>query len=77
VRLLVDAQAQCGLDVVQPFEKGFLAFMREIRNDFAARKYFMRLSGRPLSRMYLFYGLFVCRYVLAWFGRSFSRHSSR
>jgi hypothetical protein len=76
VRLLVDARAHCGLEILQPFEKNFLAFTREIRNDFVARKYFMRLSGRPLPRMYLFYGLFILRYLLALLSRSLSRRLS-
>ncbi len=73
VRLLVDSQAYCGLEVIQPFDKGFLAFMRETRNDFVARKYFMHLSGRPLSRMYIFYGIFVFRYVLTRLARVVGR----
>ena len=73
VRLLVDSQAYCGLEVIQPFDKGFLAFMRETRNDFVARRYFMHLSGRPLSRMYIFYGIFVFRYVLTRLARVVGR----
>lgn len=63
VRLLVDPRARCSLEVASPFDKGLGAFARDTYNDFHARRYFMRLSKRPLWRMYLYYVLIVFRYT--------------
>lgn len=63
IRLIVAPQARCGLELVSPADSGWRAFWKEIRGDFQARSYFMRLSARKKGRMYIFYALRICRYI--------------
>lgn len=63
IRLIVVPQARCGLRLVSPSDSGWSAFLKEIRGDFQARSYFMRLSARKKGRMYIFYALRICRYI--------------
>lgn len=62
-RLIVVPQARCGLELVSPSSNDWPAFWKEIRGDFQARSYYMRLSGRNRGQMYIFYFLRVCRYI--------------
>lgn len=76
VRLLVDATAVCGLELVYASSSGMREFFRNLRADFRARRYFMQLSERRMPRMYLFYLSRVASYmakrlarpVANWFG---------
>lgn len=76
VRLLVDANAVCGLELVYASSSGMREFFRNLRADFRARRYFMQLSERRMPRMYLFYLARVASYlakrlarlVASWFG---------
>ncbi len=63
IRLIVVSQARCGLDLVLPTDSDLVDFWREIRGDFRARRYFMKLSARRPERMYIFYFLRICRYI--------------
>ncbi len=63
VRLLVDPRARCSLEVVSPFDRTPLAFLRDTYRDFVVRRYFMQLTGRAGWRMYLYYVLIVLRYA--------------
>jgi hypothetical protein len=63
IRLIVVPQALCGVELVSPSSIGTQAFWKEIRGDFRARSYYMRLTGRNRGRMYIFYVLRVCRYI--------------
>jgi hypothetical protein len=63
IRLIIVPQARCGLELVAASSSGWRAFWKEIRGDFQARSYYMRLSGRKRARMYVFYALRVCRYI--------------
>ncbi len=64
VRLLVDATAVCGLELVYASSSGMREFFRNLRADFRARRYFMKLSERRTSRMYLFYLARVVSYLV-------------
>jgi len=63
IRLIVVPQARCGLEMASPSSGGWRAFWSEMRGDFQARSYYMRLSGRKRVRMYIFYALRVCSYI--------------
>lgn len=64
VRLMVVSRARCGFEVQSAFDREFPGFLRETLEELVARKYFMRLSGRGLARMYLFYVLVVVAYMV-------------
>lgn len=63
IRMLVVPQARCGLEVEMPTDAGWRQFLKEIRSDFKARRYFMQLDNRGCSRMYLFYAIRICSFA--------------
>lgn len=69
VRLLIDPRARCSLEVSPQLQRTVAEFLRETYQDLIVRSYYMRLSGRSLGRMYLFYVLLLFRYAYLWFAR--------
>lgn len=63
VRLVVDVAAVCKLELVHASASGVGEFLRNLRADFRARRYFMQLSGRHTFRMYMFYLARVVSYL--------------
>jgi glycosyltransferase involved in cell wall biosynthesis len=53
--LIVDARARCAMEVFYSSRLSAREFLRNLGNDFRARKYFMQLSARGYLRMYFFY----------------------
>ena len=63
-KLIVATTARCTFDLVSSADAGWRVFLRELYADFKARRYFMRLSGRGLARMYLFYAIRMVSYAV-------------
>ena len=64
IRLVVVPNARCGLEIISPLDVPWRRLRKELYADFKARRYFMRLSGRGLARMYLFYAIRLLSYTL-------------
>jgi len=43
---------------------GIADFWRNLKGDFRARRYFMKLSDRPFARAYVFYGVSLLSYAV-------------
>ncbi len=73
-RLLIDTLAKCSIETEQSSDYSLKEFTSIIVSDYRARKYFVRLSGRSIFRMNIYYIAWSISYtsnkIASWFNRS-------
>ena len=62
VGLLVNLKAECKTEFFLIFQDSFKNFIQNIKRDFEARRYALKLSGRLNWRFYLIYFIFFASY---------------
>lgn len=72
IRLLVDTTASCRMENANVLVFDGRAFLREIMGDYRAKKCFLRMSGRPQTRLYVYCIVQLARYVASRIGRAFT-----
>ena len=63
VRLFVDANSTCYVDVLSYLSQDFVPFLKNLVHDYRARIYFMKLRSRKSIRVYFFYLAMVANYL--------------
>jgi GT2 family glycosyltransferase len=63
VRLLINANARCALEVVGQSEVKPMEYFRGLYRDYLARRYYMRIYSRSSVRVYLYYLTRIMSYM--------------